>query len=301
MTTDVSNQQRPIAASRFTRRALLAGAGLAAAGAGLGLYSTEIERHFIDVVSKTFLIPDLPEAFNGFRIAQLSDIHLEHFTEDYFLRRAVAKINALKPDMVLITGDYISNNSSGSDDRAYTAMPHCGEILQGLECPLRYGILGNHDVDVDAPAVLNMLMNHGITPMINRHVPIERGGKRFWLAGLDDAEAGNPDLDLAVPEQPDAPVLLMCHEPDFMDSIMRHARSPHIDLVLSGHSHGGQIRMPFAGAIQLPPMGRKYSMGHYQFGKTQLYVNRGIGTVGLPIRFNCPPEITHITLAPAKA
>ncbi len=299
MTTEASNQQRPILSSRFSRRAFFAGGTLAAGAIGLGVYSTNIERHFIDIVPQTFLIPGLPEAFRGYRIAQLSDIHLEHFTEDYFLREAVSRINALNPDLVVITGDYISNNSSGSDDRAYAAMPHCGEILQGLECPQRYGILGNHDVDVDAPAVLNMLNTHGITPLINRHVPIERGGKRFWLAGLDDAEAGNPNLDLAIPEKPDAPVVLLCHEPDFMDSIMRHELSPHVDLVLSGHSHGGQVRMPFVGALQLPPLGKKYSMGHYQFGKSQLYVNRGIGTVGLPVRFNCPPEITHITLVPA--
>ena len=299
MTTDVSDRQRPTASTSFSRRTFLRGAALAAGTAGLALYSTEIERHFIDVVPQTFLISRLPEAFHGFRIAQMSDIHLEHFTEDYFLRHAVAKINALKPDLVLITGDFISNNSHGPDNWAYAAMPHCGEILHGLDCPLRFGSLGNHDVDVDAAAVVNMLSTHGITPMVNRYVPIERGGQRIWLGGLDDAFAGNPDLTLAVPDKPDGPVILMCHEPDYMDSILRHERSQHIDLVFSGHSHGGQVRIPFVGAIQLPPMGRKYSMGHYQFGKTQLYVNRGLGTVGLPVRFDCPPEITHITLQPA--
>ena len=91
----------------------------------------------------------------------------------------------------------------------------------------------------------------------------------------------------------------MCHEPDFMDFIMKQEQSQHIDLVLSGHSHGGQVRIPFVGAIELPPMGQKYSMGHYRFGKAQLYVNRGIGTVGVPVRFDCPPEITHITLQAA--
>jgi predicted MPP superfamily phosphohydrolase len=299
MTTEVSSPQRPTASARFSRRALLAGGAVAAAGAGLGLYSTEIERHFIEIVPQTFLIPRLPEAFHGYRIAQLSDIHLEHYTEDFFLRHAVAKINELKPDLVLITGDYITNNLNGPDDGAYAAMPHCGEILSHLECPMRYGILGNHDVAVDSAAVLDMLRTHGVTPLVNAHTPLERGGQRLWLAGVDDCYFGNPDLSLAIPAAPDAPVILMCHEPDFMDSVMRHARSPFIDLVLSGHSHGGQVRMPFVGALQLPPMGRKYSMGHYKFGKTSLYVNRGLGTVGLPVRFDCPPEITHITLQPA--
>lgn len=299
MTTDVTDQQRPTALHRFSRRALLAGTAVSAAALGLGLYSTEIERHFIDVVSKTILIAGLPEAFHGFRIAQMSDIHLEHFTEDFFLRRGVAKINELKPDLVLITGDYISNNVSGPDDRAYSAMPHCGEILHGLECPLRYGSLGNHDVAVDAHAVIDMLTTHGITPLVNRYVPLERGGQRLWLAGLDDCYFGAPDLDAAIPDDHTSPVILMCHEPDFITSIVRHAKSPDIDLVLSGHSHGGQVRLPFAGALQLPPMGREYSMGHYKVANVQLYVNRGLGTVGLPIRFNCPPEITHLTLQPA--
>ena len=299
MTTDTIGSQRPNTLQRFSRRAFITGGAIAAAGLGVGLYASEIERHFIEIVPQTFLVPNLPEAFHGFRIAQLSDIHLEWFTEDYFLRHAVSKINALKPDLVLITGDYITNNAQGPDNRAYAAMPHCGEILHGLECPLRYGILGNHDAEVDSAAVLDMLVTHGITPLVNRHVPIERHGQRFWLAGLDDAEAGQPDLDLAIPEKPDAPVILMCHEPDFMDFIARHRRKPMIDVVLSGHSHGGQVRMPFYGALTLPPMGQKYSLGRYRFDNTLLYVNRGLGTVGLPLRFDCPPEITQITLQPA--
>ena len=299
MTTDTIDLQRPTTLQRFSRRAFITGGAITAAGLGVGVYSSEVERHFIEIVPQTFRVPNLPEAFHGYRIAQLSDIHLEWFTEDYFLRHAVNKINALAPDLVLITGDYITNNSQGPDDRAYAAMPHCGAILNGLKCPLRFGILGNHDAEVDSAAVLDMLVTHGITPLVNRHVPIERDGQRFWLAGLDDAEAGQPDLDLAIPEKPDGPVILMCHEPDFMDFIAAHRRKPLIDVVLSGHSHGGQVRLPFKGAITLPPLGKKYSMGRYQFENTQLYVNRGLGTVGLPLRFNCPPEITHITLQPA--
>ncbi len=298
MTTDPVSAQRP-ALSTFSRRAFFAGGAIVAAGAGLAFYSAEIERHFIEIVPQTFRIANLPAAFHGYRIAQLSDIHLEWFTEDFLLRHAVQKINALKPDLVLITGDYISNNSIGPDTRAYAAMPHCGEILSGIECPLRYGSLGNHDVEVDAAAVLSMLSTCGVTALVNSYVPIERQGQRLWLGGLDDVEAGHPDVSLAVPEKPGAPVILMCHEPDFMDDIAVHKRKPFIDLVLSGHSHGGQVRLPFKGALVLPPLGWKYSMGRYQFENTQLYVNRGLGTVGVPLRFNCPPEITHITLQPA--
>lgn len=298
MSTDtVEDRQSARSAARFSRRSLLTGTALSIAA--LGLYATEIERHFIDIVPQTFLIPRLPEAFRGFRIAQISDIHLEQFTEDFFLRWAVNSINKLNPDLVLLTGDFISNNPHGPDTKAYAAMPHCGAILQGLTCPLRYAVLGNHDLDVDAPAVLDMLTSHGVTPLVNRYVPIERDGQRFWLAGLDDACVGAPDLDVAVPARPDAPVILMCHEPDFIDTIVRHSRGALVDLVLSGHSHGGQVRLPFYGPLQLPPLGKKYPEGRYRFNQTQLYVNRGIGTVELPVRFNCPPEITHITLQPA--
>ena len=91
----------------------------------------------------------------------------------------------------------------------------------------------------------------------------------------------------------------MVHEPDFADYVVRHPRFPLIDLMLSGHSHGGQIQLPIVGPLVLPPMGRKYFEGGYRFGHMQLYVNRGLGTVGLPLRLNCPPEITHITLTRA--
>ena len=104
---------------------------------------------------------------------------------------------------------------------------------------------------------------------------------------------------LSIPAKPDGPVLLMAHEPDYADDVVAHPRGPLVDLMLAGHSHGGQIRLPWVGPLVLPPMGVKYPEGHYRFNQMQLYVNRGIGTVGLPFRLNCPPEITVITLQPA--
>lgn len=294
MTGETLQKQRPATSSKFSRRSLFKGTALSVAA--LGLYSTEIERHYLEVSHRTFSIRNLPDAFRGFRVVQMSDIHLEWFTEDFFLRHAVAKINQLAPDMVLLTGDFITNNEHGTDDRAYAALPHCAEILRQIKCPLRYAILGNHDVAVDGPAVVAALTSRGIPVLVNRHVPIERGGQHIVLAGLDDCYFGVPDLDMAVPEKPGAPVILMCHEPDFIETISRHPRGPVIDLVLSGHSHGGQIQIPFKGPLQLPPLGRKYYEGHYTVGDIQLYTNRGLGTVGLPVRFNCPPELTHITL-----
>ena len=297
MSVETTIEKRQVSSTRFSRRRFFTGTALSAAA--LALYSTELERHYIEIVPQTFAIAKLPEAFHGFRIAQLSDIHLEQYTEDFFLRRAVDHINALAPDMVLLTGDYISNNEHGPDTRAYAAMPHCAAILGELKCPLRYAILGNHDVQVDAAFILDHLTRHGITPLVNQAVPIERNGERIWLGGLDDCAMGSPDLNGAIPEKPDAPVLLMAHEPDYIESILKHSRGHLVDLVFSGHSHGGQIQLPFYGPVRLPPMGWKYYEGRFRFNNTQLYVNRGIGTVELPIRFNCPPEITNITLQPA--
>lgn len=297
MAVDTTSIQKPNSSKRFSRRTFFGGTALAAAA--VGLYSTEIERHSIEVVEQKIGIRNLPEAFHGFRIAQLSDIHLEWYTEDFFLRWAVEKINGLKPDMVLLTGDYISNNVHGADTKAYAALPHCVEILSRLEAPLRYSALGNHDVAVDSPAVVAALNSKSLNPLVNKFTAIERSGQRIWLAGLDDIMFGQPDLDAALPAKPDAPVILMCHEPDYIDTIVGHPVGSQVDLVLSGHSHGGQIQLPLVGPLALPVLGKKYYEGHHVLGRTQLYVNRGIGTVGYPVRFNCPPEITHFTLQPA--
>jgi predicted MPP superfamily phosphohydrolase len=264
---------------------------------GLGIYATEIERHAIDLVEITIPISGLPEAFHGFRIVQLSDIHLEEFTEDIFLRHVVRRVNALAPDMVLLTGDFVSFGPR-HHEFARGAAVRCGAILRDLESPLKYAVLGNHDVTIGAFAVINALKVNGITPLVNEYLPIDRGDQRIWLAGLADASVGRPNLDLTIPTRPDGPVILMCHEPDYTDTIVRHPRGNLVDLILSGHTHGGQVRLPLI-PLQLPPMGMKYVEGHFRFEQTQLYVNRGIGSVGLPIRFNCPPEITHITLLPA--
>ena len=139
---------------------------------------------------------------------------------------------------------------------------------------------------------------NGLPLLVNESVRIERDNQHLILAGLDDVAWGKPNLSQAVPENPDAPVLLMVHEPDYVTRMMMHPRGKLVDLVLSGHTHGGQIRFPGLPPLALPPMGKLYPEGHYFVGQTQLYVNRGIGTVGLPLRFNCPPEITVATLQP---
>jgi uncharacterized protein len=286
----------PPLSSRFTRRNFLIGTGVTAAG--LALYSGEIARHEIDIVDRPISITNLPTSFHGYRIVQLSDIHLDEYTEPFFLERIVHKVNTLAPDLVLVTGDFITHGSLTFIAGGH-AIRRCAEILTTLTAPLRYGCLGNHDVAFDPATVINTLNAHGTPVLVNQYLPIERKGDRIWLCAVDDPGTSHPNLDLALPEKPDGPVILLAHEPDYADDVVAHPRGPLVDLMLSGHSHGGQIRLPFLGPLILPPMAEKYPEGHYLFNRMQLYVNRGIGTVGLPFRLNCPPEITVITLQPA--
>jgi predicted MPP superfamily phosphohydrolase len=282
--------------SRFTRRKFLIGTGVTAAG--LALYAGEFARHELDIVERPIAITNLPTSFHGYRIVQLSDIHLDEYTEPFFLERIVGRVNTLAPDLVLLTGDFITNGSLTFIAGGH-ALQRCAEILATLTAPLRYAVLGNHDVAFNGPLVVNALTAHGTPVLVNQHLPVERNGDRLWLCGVDDPGYSHPNLNLAIPAKPDGPVLLMAHEPDFADRVLAHPRGPLVDFMLSGHSHGGQIRLPFLGPLILPPMGEKYPEGLYRFHRMQLYVNRGLGTVGLPFRLNCPPEITVITLNPA--
>jgi len=293
--TQVPARQRT--RSLLTRRNFLK---LSAASiAGLAFYSNEIARHEIEVTHPTFRIANLPPAFDGFRIAQISDLHLEDYTEDYFLRRVIDRVNQLAPDMVLVTGDFVSRGPL-SNAVAFDAAGRCAEMLATLRCPIRYGILGNHDCNVSARAVRNHMEDNGLPILVNRSVRIERGGEYFYLSGLDDVEFGQPNLATGLPADHDAPVLLMVHEPDFANYAARQKESAKIAFMLSGHTHGGQILIPGLRPLALPPNGRLYAHGHFNVGSFQLYVNRGIGTVGIPLRLNCPPEITLATLRPVE-
>ena len=276
-----------------TRRAFLTGS--AALAAGFALYSGEIARHEIDTTHVTVKLRNLPPTFAGMRLCQVSDIHLDEYTEPFFLERIVHHVNSLAPDVVLLTGDFVTRGSL-TFVAANHAAHRAAEILQTLHCPERYAILGNHDVVVGAALVTHALESRGIPVLRNAFTPLTRGGDRLWIAGTADPGTDHPDLNLAIPARPDAPVLLMVHAPDFADVVAAHPRGPLVDLMLSGHSHGGQIRLPVLGALVLPPGGQKYVQGAFRLGNMQLYVNRGVGTVGLPLRLNCPPEITVFTL-----
>lgn len=289
METAVSTEKK----SPLTRRRFLQLGGLSAAG--LALYAGEISRHEISIERRTFTLPRLPEAFRGFQIVQISDIHYAEYTEPFFVKLVVDEINRLPADLVVLTGDFISYGPAGKWHSVKWAH-HCAEILRGIRCPQRLAVMGNHDCIVGCDEITEIIQAAGIPVLNNRAIPIERDGKRLWIAGVADPLVSDPRLPLAIPSSLRAdkePVILLAHEPDYVTEVVPYG----VDLMLSGHTHGGQIRFPFLPAMFLPKMGTEHVEGLFHIGQTQLYVNRGIGAVGLPFRFNCPPEITHITLA----
>jgi hypothetical protein len=287
-----SISKQPVSRRRFLKASI----GTAAA---LALYSGEIERHWIDLVEREISLHGLPAAFDGFRIVQISDIHMDEFTEPFFLRRVVERVNHLRPDAVFITGDHVSYGIL-LRKFAIGAAWQCANILNELQCKQVYAVLGNHDVFIGSGEVTRALTANGVTVLNNTYLPIERAAGRFWLAGLDDPVVGHPNPDLAIPESirnlPNEPVVLLCHAPDYADHLLATPAGQSVGLMLSGHTHGGQVRLPLLGAMQLPILGRKYIQGWFQIAGLQLNVNRGIGTSGLPFRFDCPPEITLLTL-----
>lgn len=284
----------------FTRRSFL---GLAASSlSGVALYSAGFARRELSVESHTVRLPRLPDEFRGMRVAQISDFHYYEFTETSFLREVVDRVNSLKPDLVVLTGDFVTYGplrwpSEDAHKRfALRHMPECASILDGIECPLRYATLGNHDMMVGGRYVYGDLVNQNLPVLRNSAVPLERNGQRIWLAGLGSACAHDADPGRAIPASAlgdKETVIVLAHEPDILPEIAKYG----VDLMLSGHTHGGQVRVPFLPPAFLPEYGKHYLAGWFRYGATQLYVNRGIGTIGLPFRLNCPPEITLLTLA----
>ncbi len=283
-------EPRPAVISRraFLRRAGVVGAGLAAAPSLLW-YGKDVEPGFLEVTRLKLDLPRLPSVFEGMTIAQLSDIHFGPFVKTSEVREAIDATMELRPDLVVVTGDFVTRVSYGE----------AGLIVQEfsrLSAPMGvYGILGNHDIWNDLELVADAIRRAGMTLLRNSNVSLEAGSDRLYLAGIDDVWETRDDLALALKGVPDrACAILLAHEPDFADAASADGR---VVLQLSGHSHGGQIKMPFWGPLHLPPLARKYPEGLRQVGKMWLYTNRGIGVVSPPVRFNCRPEVTLFELA----
>ncbi|WP_309492629.1 metallophosphoesterase [Paenibacillus anseongensis] len=279
---------------RMNRRAFLkysmSAVGSLAALAGVsGLYSIFGERYWIQLKTVPLAYRRYPAAFAGMRIVQFSDTHLGKYYSLDQLARVVKLVQRQKPDLICFTGDlFDSNYGQISDD----VIP----ILSQLQAKLgKYAVLGNHDMRLDPGRVRDVLEQSGFTVLVNANKSIVRGNSRLWIAGIDEMFHGKPDLPLALKgTKEDEFVLLLAHEPDFADTALKFP----VDLQLSGHSHGGQIRIPFYGSLFTPDLGQKYEVGLYTFEKSEfhVYTNRGIGTTLFPIRFNCRPEITVFVL-----
>jgi uncharacterized protein len=235
-------------------------------------------------------IRKLQPALEGFTIVQLSDIHLQPFTKPDLVKKAVEMSNELKPDLVVLTGDYVWRDQ----DAAYELTP----ILAGLDARHGvYSVLGNHDHWLEVEATKRAFAEVGLPMLINQGVEISHGNGSFYLAGMDDGWSGKPDLNMAVEKAPsDIPIVLLLHEPDLVDET---SRDPRIALQLSGHTHGGQVLLAGRPPIFTPDLGKRYSQGLFRVNDTWLYTNRGLGVISVPLRFNCPPEVTLLTLTRA--
>ncbi len=276
-----------------TRRRFLYSA--AAAGAlAIGGDALLLEPNRPLIVRRTFALRRWPKRLDGFTIALISDFHYDPIFSQHPIHAAIPMVMDLKPDLIALTGDFVSvPNFADDKEGALDAVP-CAEILRHLKAPCGvWAILGNHDYHTDAEFVTYALQYRGIPVLANKSIPIERNGDRFWLAGVNDALSHTADLPGTLKPVPsDEAVILLAHEPDFADQASQYP----IDLQLSGHSHGGQVRLPLLPPLYLPEMGKKYVLGTYQVGPLQLYTNAGLGTVGVPVRLNCPPEITLLTI-----
>jgi hypothetical protein len=242
-------------------------------------------------------LPRLPPNLDGLTIAHLSDFHFDPYFSVTPIEAAIRIVNDVKPDLVVLTGDFVTlpllQTRATVMDAVRQAEP-CADLLRQLHAPLgTWAVLGNHDVFTHPLHVDASLRESGIRVLRNRAAPLERGGSRIWLAGVDDVLAGGDDLDRALRGIPSVEaVILLVHEPDFADRAANYS----VDLQLSGHSHGGQVRFPFVGALYLPQLARKYPLGLREIGRLKLYTNPGVGTLRIPVRWNCPPEVTLIRL-----
>lgn len=285
-----------MSSSSTTRRKFLYWAA-AAGTVALASDSVLLEPNRLRIVRKDFPLPRWPERLNGFTIAVLSDFHYDPYFSVHPLHAAVPMVRDLHPDLIALTGDFVSVPPTGDHAKGANAAEPCAKLISEMSAPYGlWAILGNHDCDTDPERVIRALKAENIPVLENRSQPIERDGARFWLAGVNDVISGTADLPETLRGVPaNEAVILLAHEPDFADEASRFP----VDLQLSGHSHGGQVRIPLLPPLYLPELAKKYILGTYQVGPLPLYTNAGIGTVDVPVRLNCPPEITLITLRSA--
>ncbi|MEH6957140.1 metallophosphoesterase [Neobacillus drentensis] len=289
-------------ANKQTRRIFLKrtfGSFLTVLGLSSGgyLYANRIEPSLLDIQKLQIKHPLIPNSFDGIKIIQFSDTHLGFQYNLHQFNKLVEKINLLKPDIILFTGDLMN------EPNQYTEINKLIPILKKLHAPLgKYCIFGNHDHGgYGSDIYRNIMETTDFTVLLNESAPIKlKDGSTIYLLGIDDAMLGKPNLPLTLKNVPkDTFKILLSHAPDLAETASQYP----VHWQLSGHSHGGQIKIPFFGALVTPPFAQIYPEGLYSIGENNplsLYVNRGIGTTRLPFRFMSKPELSIFTLKAKK-
>lgn len=281
--------------TKISRRKFLKTSGGLALGAGVlalgtATYANQIEPNWIEISCHEIPLPHLPRAFDGFKIAQISDIHLENGGMEDEFPAICDLVSAQKPDVVVITGDFLSTFSRALQ-KPLTAGLQRLKAPDGIWC-----VMGNHDViggELRRQIIHKSLGESGGRELFNAVHVFERDGARLHLAGVDDLWLGRPDVDKVAAQIPDGEAaILLGHEPDYAAQISQLGK---FGLMLSGHSHGGQIVIP-GFKMRLPDYATRFPRGLYQSGALAHYTNRGLGTVGIPMRFGSRPEIAIFTL-----
>ena len=250
------------------------------------VYVHKIEPNWLEITNNTVELSKLDRAFNGYRIVQITDLHSGDGIDRHQLEKVVEIVNAQKPDLVVITGDHISRLP-----RQHLELLDTLTKLQPRD--LTISVLGNHDVFNDPTPVRAAIAQAGITLLENDVYTIKRGEAKLHIAGVGDVFFEQDKLDRVLAQLPaTGAAIMLAHEPDFADET---AATGRFGLQLSGHSHGGQIRIPFYGGY-LPELARNYPLGRYQVKDMVQYTSRGIGMIKLYARFNCRPEISVFNL-----
>ena len=273
----------------LTRRQFLKGAGAAAlvGAAGVSAYGGLVEAWDYEVTETVVPVRDLPERFEGFRVVQVSDVHHGRLVSIDEVRRVVGLANAARADMVALTGDYTTSL------RRY--VEPCTEALAELKAPEGvWAVLGNHDHNTGGALTRQALARRGIEVLTNANTRLRRGADVLQLAGVDDWGWGYADFGRALRGvDVSRPSVLLAHEPMALDEPAARG----VSLILSGHTHGGQVSLPFVGAPAAYVMKHlKYLRGMYESGGTRLYVSRGTGVIGVPLRVGARPEVAVLRL-----
>jgi uncharacterized protein len=252
----------------------------------VSIYSHKIEPIWFEINQIELALPKLDRAFNGYRIVQISDLHAGDGIDRSHLEKVVAAVNAQNPDLVVITGDHVSRKP-----RQHIELLDTLSKLHPRDRTI--SVLGNHDVYNDPEPIRQALRQAGVTLLENTISTIERGRATLHIAGVGDVFAEQARLAEVLAKVPaTGAAIMLAHEPDFADEA---AATGRFALQLSGHSHGGQIRLPFYNGY-LPDFARNYPLGRYQVGQMIQYTNKGIGTIKIYARFNCRPEISVFNL-----